>query len=100
MTNQLSHANLFPDLSKVTLRRVFKTDQGWIMEAHGQNSAVCPGCQCISRYTPGCTWVAGVAATLVASGESSPNVSPRFAPHTHNRPSDPARSSPRWGVPS
>ena len=49
MTNQLSHANLFSDLSNVTLRRVFNTDQGWIMEAHGQNSAVCPGCQSISR---------------------------------------------------
>jgi transposase len=49
MTNQLSHANLFSDLSNVTLRRVFKTDQDWIMEAHGQNSAVCPGCQSISR---------------------------------------------------
>ena len=49
MTNQLSHANLFSDLSNVTLRRVFKTDQGWIMEAHGQNSAVCPGCRSISR---------------------------------------------------
>src|SRR5580704_10163389 len=49
MTNQLSHANLFPDLSNVTLRRVFNTDQGWIMEAHGQDSAVCPGCQSISR---------------------------------------------------
>ena len=40
MTNQLTHGNLLPDLSKVTLRRVFKTDQGWIMEAHGQNSAI------------------------------------------------------------
>ena len=49
MTNQLSHVNLFSDLNKVTLRRVFKTDQGWIMEAQGQSSAVCPGCQCISR---------------------------------------------------
>src|ERR1700693_6424724 len=41
--------NLFSDLSNVTLRSVFKTDQGWIMEAHGQNSAACPGCQSISR---------------------------------------------------
>jgi transposase len=49
MTNQLSHANLFSDLSNVTLRRVFRTDQSWIMEAHGQNSAACPGCQSISR---------------------------------------------------
>jgi transposase len=49
MTNQLSHASLISDLSNVTLRRVFNTDQGWIMEAHGQNSAVCPGCQSISR---------------------------------------------------
>ena len=49
MTNQLSHVNLFSDLSNVTLRRVFETDQGWIMEAHGQNSAVCPGCQSISH---------------------------------------------------
>ena len=49
MTNQLFHANLFPDLSKMTLRRVFKTDQGWVMEADGQDSAVCPGCQSISR---------------------------------------------------
>ena len=49
MRNQLFHANLFPDLSKVTLRRVFKTDQGWVMEADGQDSAVCPGCQSISR---------------------------------------------------
>src|ERR1700759_4381643 len=49
MTNQLSHANLLSDLSNVTLRRVFNTDQGWIMETHGQNSAVCPGCQSVSR---------------------------------------------------
>jgi transposase len=49
MTNQLSHQNFFPDLSKLTLRRVFKTDQAWIMEAEGQDSAVCPGCQSISR---------------------------------------------------
>src|SRR5580700_1449959 len=49
MTNQLSHVNLFSDLSNVTLRRVFRTDQGWTMEAHGQNSAACPGCQSISR---------------------------------------------------
>src|ERR1700693_2809983 len=49
MTNQLSHVNLFSDLSNVTLCRVFETDQGWIMEAHGQNSAVCPGCQSISH---------------------------------------------------
>jgi zinc-finger of transposase IS204/IS1001/IS1096/IS1165 len=40
---------LWCDLSNVTLRRVFNTDQGWIMEAHDQNSAVCPGCQSISR---------------------------------------------------
>jgi transposase len=49
MTNQLSHQNFFPDLSKLTLRRVFKTDKAWIMEAEGQDSAVCPGCQSISR---------------------------------------------------
>jgi transposase len=49
MTNQLFHSNLFADLSKLTLRRVFKTDQGWIMEADGQDSAVYPGCQSISR---------------------------------------------------
>jgi transposase len=49
MTNQLSHVNPFSDLSNVTLRRVFETDQGWIMEAHGQNSAVCPECQSISH---------------------------------------------------
>ena len=97
MTNQLSQGNLLPDFSKVTLRRVFKTDQGWIMEAHGQNSAICPGCQRISRcaiagtgvlcetflskarrWSSGCTWVAGVAGTLCASGESLPNLSPRF----------------------
>jgi hypothetical protein len=29
MTNQLSHVNLFSDLSNVTLRRVFETDHGW-----------------------------------------------------------------------
>ena len=49
MTNQLSHPNFFPDFSKLTLRRVFKTEQGWIMEADGQDSAVCPGCQSVSR---------------------------------------------------
>jgi hypothetical protein len=32
MTNQLSHVNLFPDLSKVMLRRVFKTDQGVLVQ--------------------------------------------------------------------
>ena len=35
----------------------------------------------------------------VASGESSPNVSQRFVPHTHNRPSEPTRSSLWWVVP-
>jgi len=49
MTNQLSHPNFFPDFSKLTLRRVFKTDQGCIMEVDGQDSAVCPGCQSVSR---------------------------------------------------
>jgi transposase len=49
MTNQLSHANVFSDLSNVTLRHVFKTDQGWTIEADGQDSAACPGCQSISR---------------------------------------------------
>jgi hypothetical protein len=49
MTSQLSHVNLFSDLSNVTLRRIFETDKGWIMEVHGQNSAVCPGCQSISH---------------------------------------------------
>ena len=49
MTNQLSHPNFFPDFSKLTLRRVFKTEQGWIMEADGQDSAVCPGCRSVSR---------------------------------------------------
>ena len=24
---------------------LFKTDQGWITEADGQDSGVCPGCQ-------------------------------------------------------
>jgi hypothetical protein len=33
----------------VTLRRVFKTDQGWTIEADGQDSAICPGCQSVSR---------------------------------------------------
>jgi hypothetical protein len=49
MRNQLFHPNFFTDLSKLTLRRVFKTDQGWVMEADGRDSAVCPGCQSISR---------------------------------------------------
>ena len=49
MTNQLSHANPFSDLSNVTLCRVFKTDQGWTIEADGQDSAICPGCQSVSR---------------------------------------------------
>jgi transposase len=52
MTNQLSHANPFSDLSNVTLRRVFKTDQGWTIEADGQDSAVCPGYQSVSRSRP------------------------------------------------
>jgi hypothetical protein len=33
-----------------------------------------------------------VAGMLVASGESSPSVSSRFAPRTHDRPSDPAKT--------
>ena len=43
MTNQLSHVTLFSDLNKVTLGRMFKTDQGWVMDADGQDSAVCLG---------------------------------------------------------
>jgi transposase len=57
MTNQLSHINLFSDVNKVTLRRVFKADQGWIMESHGQSSAVCPACQSISRSRPSRYWL-------------------------------------------
>src|SRR5271166_3225449 len=38
-------------------------------------------------------------AMLVASGESSPSVSSRLAPRTHDRPSDPARSSVWFVVP-
>jgi hypothetical protein len=49
MTNLLSHANPFSDLSNVTLRRVFKADQVWTIEADGQDSAICPGCQSVSR---------------------------------------------------
>jgi hypothetical protein len=33
MTNQLFRPNYFPDLRKLALRRLFETDQGWIMEA-------------------------------------------------------------------
>ena len=28
---------------------MFKTDQGWTIEADGQDSAICPGCQSVSR---------------------------------------------------
>ena len=30
MTKELSYPNLLPDLSKLTLRRAFTTDQGWV----------------------------------------------------------------------
>jgi hypothetical protein len=33
MTNQLPHVMFFSDLNKVALCRVFKTDEGWIMES-------------------------------------------------------------------
>jgi hypothetical protein len=33
---------------------MFKTDQGWIMEAEGQDFAVCPGCQ--SRVSSRLRW--------------------------------------------
>src|SRR5690348_4213232 len=49
MTHELSYPNLLPDLSKLTLRHAFMTDQGWVVEADGQNAAVCPDCQMISR---------------------------------------------------
>jgi hypothetical protein len=40
MTNQLSHANLFSDLSNVTVRRVFRTDQvgSWNAARLSQNN--------------------------------------------------------------
>jgi hypothetical protein len=45
--------------------------------------------------------VAGVAGMLVAGGECSPGVSSRLVlPYSDGRPSDPARSSTRWVVPS
>jgi hypothetical protein len=115
MTNQLSHGNLLPDLSKVTLRRVFKTDQGWIMKAHGQNSAICPGCQRISRSRHSWYWrslrdlpVQGTQVILrlhlgrlalpercVRAANLHRTSLQGLRPHTHNRPSDPARSSPQ-----
>jgi hypothetical protein len=44
------------DLSNVTLRCVFKTDQGWTIEADGQDSAICPGCQSVSRSRHSRNW--------------------------------------------
>src|SRR5690349_16534082 len=41
MTHELSHPNLLPDLNKLTLRRAFHTDQGWVVEADGQDCAPC-----------------------------------------------------------
>ena len=38
-----------PDLSELTLRRTFKTDQGWVVEPDGQNAAVCPDCRTLSH---------------------------------------------------
>jgi transposase len=49
MTKELSYPNLLPDLNELTLRRTFKTDQCWVVEADGQNAAVCPDCQTISH---------------------------------------------------
>jgi transposase len=49
MTNESFHPNLLPDRSELTLRRTFRTDQGWVVEADGQNAAVCPDCQTLSR---------------------------------------------------
>jgi hypothetical protein len=101
MINQLSHRNLLPDLSKVTLRRVFKTDQvgSWklaaktllsVLAANASRAraiagigALCEtflsqGTQVILRSS-GCTCVAGVAGTLCASGEYSLNLGKRLA---------------------
>jgi transposase len=118
MTNQLSHAKLFSDLSNVTLRRVFRTDQGWIMEAHGQNSAACPGCQSISRSRHSRYWrslkdlpVQGTQVILrLRLGRwrcrndgcqrriFTERLSKVCAPYAQQT-SEPARSLPRWGMP-
>ena len=47
------------------------------MEAHGQNSAICPGCQRISRSRHSWYWrslrdLPVQATQVIASGESSP----------------------------
>ena len=52
---------------------MFKTDQGWIMEAEGQDFAVCPGCQSrvSSRLDGNCS------AVLVPQGLSPSVLSAR-----------------------
>ena len=49
MTKELFYPNLLPDLNELALHRTFKTNQGWVVEADGQNAAVCPDCHTLSH---------------------------------------------------
>jgi transposase len=45
----LSYKELLPNLGGLKLRNVVQTEQGWVVEAEGASSAVCPGCGMTSR---------------------------------------------------
>ena len=44
MAKKLSYKELFSNLDGLTLRSMMQTDEGWVVQADGSSSAVCPSC--------------------------------------------------------
>lgn len=44
MAKEWLYKELFPDLNDLTLRSVMPTERGWVVEAEGASSALCPSC--------------------------------------------------------
>lgn len=44
MAKELSYKELFPNLNGLTLRSVMQSEAGWVVQADGSSSAVCPTC--------------------------------------------------------
>src|SRR4029453_2937412 len=45
---KLSYGELFSSLKGLTVHGIMLTEHGWIVEAKGQNSAICPDCGVMS----------------------------------------------------
>src|SRR5260370_36078827 len=85
MAENLSYEELLSTLNGLKVRRVVQTEEGWVVEAEGSPSAICPDCGVMSHFrhsrcrelpllSTSCL-VVGVAAGASACARSLPTAS-------------------------